>query len=776
MTRGSVMTPLGEGQPHVEGAARPASALAPELADDLAGAGRVIAAALLEWIADGAAVASAPYPEDVPHGAALIVLDDGTIIAAVARRRRGSLVADVPARPRARFAVIVLVSFSTAAERDRYVCDPGAAATGALVARMLAEHAQTVGPRGAYSYSSGYAVAPEETAPEAAPVEEAPPEEVPLEEAAPEEAEAAAPEEAAPEEAAREEAAPAEEAPPEGVPRMAPRPRRPAPPFGIDAGAGPGVPRMAPPPTAAPRAEPAAEPVSAHIDAEMPGRLVQGEAIDVTVRLSPVPLQATPGAAHAEASIRIDPRRPVDLVVVPRGLAFALGHRSTHSLMLPPDGEPPAVIRVGLVPIDIGTGEVSVIVRQGPVELPLATLRLTAPIVAAEDAAPAPTLQARALVSGAAADVAGLPTLRVDESIAAGRSTLRIALVVGDERAERAVVIGDKVAFIDRIYRRLDGVRAAIEREPAENRAREAARQIADIGRVMTRALLRGDIADLLWRRRDDLDGIIVQTSGEIDLPWEIVTIDEPGAPAGGAPRFLADAGVTRWVYDTVHPETIVVRPGHVLAIAPDYEEQSFRLSRTAEELTALDEQVSVTAAVVPHREDLSGRIGGDFDLLHFAGHGRWRDDAPRRQELLLASFRDDGDTDGAYTDADARTDLSGAAPASAPLVFLSACDVGRLSSDGPGLGGFAEAFLHGGAGAFIGCGWAVRDDVASTFVRTFYRAVFAEGKTIGEATAAARSAAGGARDPSALAFAVFADPRSRLTTGGTGNRRNDDH
>lgn len=749
------MTSPGEGerQPHVEGAAQALAALAPELAADLAGAGRVLASALLEWIADGAAVAWAPYPGEAAHGAALIVLDGGEILASVARRRRGSVIADLPARPRGRLAVIVLVSFATAAERDRYVWDPEADATGAEVARLLAEQVRAAGPGGAYSYTSGYAAEPEEAAPEEAALEEA------------------APEEAAPEEA------PAEEAPAERVPRMAPPPRMAAPPFGIDAGAPPEVPRMAPPPAAAaPRAEPGAAPVSAHIDAEMPGRLVQGEAVELTVRLSPAPLQATPGAARAEARIRIDPGRPVDLVVVPRGLSFVPGHRSEQSLMLPPDGAPPAVVRVGLVPIDIGRGEVSVLVRQGDVELPLATLRLSAPIVAAEDAQPAPALAARALVSGAAADVAGLPTLRVDESIAAGRSTLRIALVVGDERAERAVVIGDKVAFIDRIYDRLDGVRAAIEREPDDNRAREASRQIADIGRVMTRALLRGDIADLLWRRRDDLGGIIVQTSGEIDLPWEIVTIDEPGAPAGGAPRFLADAGVTRWVYDTAHPETIVVRPGHVLAVAPDYDEQAYRLSRTAEELTALGEQVPVTAAVVPRREDLSGRIGGDFDLLHFAGHGRWRDDAPRRQELLLASFRDDDASAGAYTDADARADLSAGPPASAPLVFLSACDVGRLRSDGPGLGGFAEAFLHGGAGAFIGCGWAVRDDVASTFVRTFYRAVFADRMTIGEATAAARSAAGGTRDPSALAFAVFADPRSRLTTNGNGNRRNDEH
>ncbi len=756
---------------HVAGAARAADALTAGPATRLARrGGRLVGATLIEWVEDGAASVSARVPAAAPYGAALIILEGGSALAVVARRRAGTIVADVPAHRRGHRAAVVLLAFASAAERDRYVREAGGATdadavraivTGTLVARE--EEAGRGGgfAGGGYSAGEGYAVGGGYSS--GGPSE--------LETDAGESAEEAV------EEAMAE---PAEEAAPPPVPRMAapraPRPRAPraAPPFGI---AGGEVPRMAAPPEPAPEpgtaAEAArgpdggrAEPVSAHIDAEMPGRLVRGERIDVTVRLSPVPLAATPGAAHAEARIPIDPGRPVDLVVVPRGLTFAPGHRSARRISLPPAGDGPAVVRVGLIPTDVGPAEVSVIVRQEPVELPLATLRITAPILAAADDDAAADLEVTAPVGGAAADIAGLPTLRVDESIAAGRSTLRIALVVGGERAERSVVIGDKVAFIDRIYRRLDGVRAAIEREPESGRAREAARQIADIGRVMTRALLRGDIADLLWRRRDDLTGLIVQTSGEIDLPWEIVTIDEPGAPATDTPRFLADVGVTRWVYDTAHPATITVRPDRVLAVAPQYDNQLFRLARTAEELDDLREHVDFTTAVVPRRTDLSGRIRGEFDLLHFAGHGRWRDRDERSQELLLASFADDDDQAGAYTDADARADLNGAAAASAPLVFLSACDVGRLRSDGPGLGGFAEAFLHGGAGAFIGCGWAVRDDVASQFVRTFYRAVFDDHLTIGEATAAARSAAGGSRDPSALAFAVFADPRSRLTTG----------
>ena len=95
--------------------------------------------------------------------------------------------------------------------------------------------------------------------------------------------------------------------------------------------------------------------------------------------------------------------------------------------------------------------------------------------------------------------------------------------------------------------------------------------------------------------------------------------------------------------------------------------------------------------------------------------------------------------------------------------MFLSACDVGRLRSGATGLGGFAEAFLRGGAGVFIGCSWAVRDDVTALFVRTFYTQTLGAGATVGEAVLAARRAARESGDLTSLAFTVFADPRAKL-------------
>ena len=49
-------------------------------------------------------------------------------------------------------------------------------------------------------------------------------------------------------------------------------------------------------------------------------------------------------------------------------------------------------------------------------------------------------------------------------------------------------------------------------------------------------------------------------------------------------------------------------------------------------------------------------------------------------------------------------------------MVVLNACQVGRTGYQSTSIGGFAEAFLKGGAGAFVGTLWSVGDQPPSTF------------------------------------------------------------
>jgi CHAT domain-containing protein len=286
----------------------------------------------------------------------------------------------------------------------------------------------------------------------------------------------------------------------------------------------------------------------------------------------------------------------------------------------------------------------------------------------------------------------------------------------------------------------------------------------------LARALFSREVLELLWNAAPDrLDGLIVQTAGELDVPWEVVHLVPPaGVADDGRPRFLSAYGLTRWVYDTAHPTELHVDSGRVRYVCPEYAEQTLHLTHTAEERRFLEERFAATTVDPDDADGITALMHDGFDLLHFAGHGRWNDASPQAQELLLAGFRAQEEVPRArYSDDELRHDLpdvgSADAAAAGPFVFLNACDIGRLPSGPASLGGFPEAFLRGGAAAFVGCSWAVGDDPAATFVEAFYRALAEDDATIADATRAARRAAREEADLSELAYAVYAHPHARM-------------
>ena len=77
-------------------------------------------------------------------------------------------------------------------------------------------------------------------------------------------------------------------------------------------------------------------------------------------------------------------------------------------------------------------------------------------------------------------------------------------------------------------------------------------------------------------------------------------------------------------------------------------------------------------------------------------------------------------------------------------------------------VGGFAQAFLKGGAGVFVSTLWSVVDEPARKFTEEFYTALLA-GKTIAEAATFARQSTHAAGDPTWLAYVVYGRPDGRL-------------
>jgi CHAT domain-containing protein len=100
---------------------------------------------------------------------------------------------------------------------------------------------------------------------------------------------------------------------------------------------------------------------------------------------------------------------------------------------------------------------------------------------------------------------------------------------------------------------------------------------------------------------------------------------------------------------------------------------------------------------------------------------------------------------------------------AAKPIVLLNACQIGRTGYALTGVSGFAQAFLKGGAGAFIGTLWSVGDRPARIFSETLYTALL-EGNTLSEATRKARKAAQTSGDATWLAYVVYGHPNLTIT------------
>jgi len=462
----------------------------------------------------------------------------------------------------------------------------------------------------------------------------------------------------------------------------------------------------------------------------------------------------------------IDPLGIVTVTVAARGLKMATNAMRAIELELPED-DSVAWAEFTLWAPHSGPVEVLLVVRQ-TADFPLAVLRLMAEATERREEV-APNFS-NAVVTRPDPVLLALPSVCIDEDFVDGESALSIRASVGSYSAEGTKKIPDKRKYVANLYRRIKGIRESLNAiRDTTARSEEALRMMTTLGCAVATDILPADVLALLWHNRDALDGLVIQTTGEFDLPWELVHLVPPDGESGdGAVRFLSRSGVTRWVYGTPHPTVLGVARGRARVVCPEYRLRHLQLTATIAEREMLEKGEMQATAI--HPEDaasLGALIREGFDLLHFAGHGRWTSAAPSRQELLLADY-DDGTParDWCYSDDNLRADLPDlglvAEETQGPFVFLNACDLGRTPSGERSLGGFPEAFLRGGIAAFVGCSWMVGDDPAEGFVRAFYSALL-ENRTVGEAAKVARAAAAESADLSDIAFVVFAHPKARL-------------
>ncbi len=145
----------------------------------------------------------------------------------------------------------------------------------------------------------------------------------------------------------------------------------------------------------------------------------------------------------------------------------------------------------------------------------------------------------------------------------------------------------------------------------------------------------------------------------------------------------------------------------------------------------------------------LLDRVGAGYDIIHYAGHVRFDEDA--REYVLVLS------EEAVFTAGMIRSHLAGS-----PLVFLNGCESSLIAE------GLTGAFLAAGARAVVGSLFRVPDAGARAFAEAFYASAIADLRSLGESMCHARNLLKGSPDLGATwaSFVLYGDPCLTMSRG----------
>lgn len=259
-----------------------------------------------------------------------------------------------------------------------------------------------------------------------------------------------------------------------------------------------------------------------------------------------------------------------------------------------------------------------------------------------------------------------------------------------------------------------------------------------------------------------DLSLFIV--SEERSFPWELVVpFEQKGSrlfPEGVEDPWLALKFVIgRWVIG-LRPPANEIGMGRVCCVIAGQDLGSTK--RESDYFEGLKPEARVDRPQT--REQLLEWLGTrDYDVIHFACHGRFDEHDPGGSAVLLpdGSLMRPDDLYGG----EGEKNISNAVGRNRPLVFLNACHTGRTGSTLFGVEGWANSFIRHGCGAFIGCGWEVADPLAAEFAVNFY-GEFRRGRPLGRAVYEARRRImrGNEGNSTWLAYYLYGNPECRFS------------
>ena len=407
----------------------------------------------------------------------------------------------------------------------------------------------------------------------------------------------------------------------------------------------------------------------------------------------------------------------------------------------------------------LGKGEVWVVVRQG--QIPLTTLKLRPQIVESREDIIA--LQKTSQTTS----IANVPVLheplhqlyiieqREGEKISYRYELLSPSLNLLNHYQSEPI-ISNRNEYIKQLYDQIES--RWVNRQ---DDIKAFAAELRAFGGELFDELFPHDLQKTLWKHREELNSIMV-ISTEPFIPWELVHL-KPAGQKHLPPKmiFLGQLGLIRWLYDVGWPPTqIKIRQNRTHYIIPQYPVDQYRLPEAEQELLFLEERLKATP-VVPQPNPVRDLISkpGAFDLLHFACHGFAEGDEIIHAKLMLEGRREGENYIPAHLGSTTVSQFSQLeADDNRPMIVLNACQVGRAGYTLTGISSFAQAFLEGGAGAFVGPLWSVGDRPARIFTETLYCNLL-DGQNLAQATQNARNQAQKAGDATWLAYAVYGHP-----------------
>jgi hypothetical protein len=255
----------------------------------------------------------------------------------------------------------------------------------------------------------------------------------------------------------------------------------------------------------------------------------------------------------------------------------------------------------------------------------------------------------------------------------------------------------------------------------------------------------------------------VLIVSDEANIPWELAYLHLDGAE----PRedFLGAAFVVgRWVrgYPDVHgnqvptyPPPTDLRIGSMAIVTGDYSGAKYwaQLEGAIAEANELADRYHATPVNADSQLVSWLADSADFDLIHFAVHGKW-------------TMGDDPDGivlgDGSTLRPD---EVLGVTLKNKPFVFLNACQLGQGKVTLGDYGGIAAAFLEAGASGVVAALWNVDDKQARELATRFYSEM--QQNATGPGEVFRRQRATFAEDTGSklsLAYQFFGHPQMRMT------------